>query len=251
MPSSTKFPQNRDSDLGAWAAVRRRVHAGAQPLTPVRRDAASSIDGADRCLLPSASVSPPRRRHGRPLALWTVRYYALFDQIFPDSLRCRRAAAAGAPTRPHARERPRPAPSRGADSMPPPATACARGTASRTTTSSSSSAASSASAARSGPRKPPPHCGTAAAVETNLEAFSSASGGVRDEPAPPHRSRRRRRKIAREADAPCAAPSRNAGATTAVAAARGASRRRPSCGAHAGGRPATTANRHPVLAADG
>ena len=41
--------------------------------------------------------------------------------------------------------------------------------------------------------KPPPHCGTAAAVETNLETFTSASGGVRDEPAPPHRSRRRRR----------------------------------------------------------
>ena len=127
------------------------------------------------------------------MALWTVRYYALFDQTFPDSLRCRRCAAAGAPTRPHARERPRAAPSRGADSTPPPATACARGMVSRTTTSSSSSAASSASAARSGPRKPPPHCGTAAAVETNLVTFSSASGGVRNEPAPPHRSRRRRR----------------------------------------------------------
>ena len=40
---------------------------------------------------------------------------------------------------------------------------------------------------------PPPHCGTAAAVETNLETFTSASGGVRNEPAPPHRSRKRRR----------------------------------------------------------
>ena len=37
------------------------------------------------------------------------------------------------------------------------------------------------------------HRACGAAVETNLVTFTSASGGVRDEPAPPHRSRRRRR----------------------------------------------------------
>ena len=149
MPSSTKFPQNRDSDLGAWAAVRRRVHAGAQPLTPVRRDAtiSSSAPTGASCL----ARARRRRRAG------SASRCSRSPHPRPRRRR-RRAAAAGAPTRVRARERPRGAPSRGDDSTPPPAAARDRGATSLTATSSSSSAASSTSAARSGPRKWPPHC---------------------------------------------------------------------------------------------
>ena len=151
MPSSLEISQTRLTRytvpglrrVGGRAPAR---HAGAPPLTPVLRHTTSSAGGAGRRLLPRATVPPIAGTDRRACRRCCGRR------------RGRGAAAAGAPTRVRARERPRGAPSRGADSTPPPAVARDRGATSRTATSSSSSAASSTSAARSGPRKWPPQC---------------------------------------------------------------------------------------------
>ena len=187
MPSSTKFPQNRDSDLGAWAAVRRRVHAGAQPLTPVRRDAASSIDGADRCLLPSASAAAAARRLGQPLAA-------------PDGLAA--AAAARPPqARPHAyahasaRAAPRRAALTARRRPPSRAIAVQRAERRRAARARPRRARRPRAPARESGR----HSACGAAVETILVTFTSAIGGARNALAPPHRvrtSRRARRALA-------------------------------------------------------
>ena len=214
MPSSLEISQTRYTvpglrRVGGRAPAR---HAGAPPLTPVLRHTTSSAGGAGRRLLPRATV-PPLRQHRRSPAPIAA----------PAAVVAAAAAAAARPpqARPHAyahasaRAAPRRAALTARRRPPSRAIAVQRAERRRAARARPRRARRPRAPARESGR----HTACGAAVETNLLTFTSASGGVRNALAPPHRARMRRRD--RRARASTRRPPPQHCANSAGAAARG------------------------------